>query len=537
MLKKFSSTNRLFFKAFFALLIAVVLSIFCTSHFMQPEMRESGNAIHINPHLLQDMLSASVKDKSLAEIGDYLAQRKDPFLNQAQVSPISELISQEAPQKYGLWLRNNERMRLLSGIPFSIGDFQPQTQPDMHPGTLKSYTRLPNHNNDPYHPNPPETIQNKKITPPIEPSVIVPKHYRHISFQSLIASMQHITAHNPYMAPRHPHHIEHRSAFLIIPVKNSPYVIFAKRPQPLPPVIPWSMTLFSTGMILLIILVTVLILILPIAFRITRIATACQRVKKGDYTARCNDPKKDFIGTLAANIDDITESIETHIDQQKSLLQAIAHELRTPLSRIRFTLEMLDLPEDDENAQARLASIDEDLTEIDNLTKELSYFNYVDAGNGRRNFETSAVKDLVELTLKQRSLALQPFEVDVIGLDDSYMIEADPNAFKRVIGNLLSNAARYAKKHIRLSVKQDTDENAIVISVDDDGPGIPEDKRASIFDPFVCLEQSRSKSTGGFGLGLAIAHRIMKIHSGSISAQASDLGGARFVTTWPLTQS
>ena len=530
MLKRYSSTNALFWKTFFALLLAVALSLLCTSKLMVPAMRESGNAIHIHPYLLQDMLSATLSGKSLPEINAYLSQCNDPFLNQAQIGTVSELISQEAPQKYGLWLRNHERMKLLNGRPFSIGNFQPVSNPSTH--TSKGL--FPKADNHSQHSHAQGTNQPDVY---IDRSAIVPRSYQSITINSLIQSALQITAYDPYMAPKQPHQIEHRLAFLIIPIKDSPYVIFMQRPTPLPPVITWWMILLDTVLILIIALATVSLLIAPIAIRISKIASTCQKVREGDYKARCDDHKKDFIGKLAMNIDDMTASIGTHLDQQKGLLQAITHELRTPLSRIRFTIEMLDLPEDDENAQARLASIDEDLTEIDNLTKELSYFNYVDAGNGRRNFETSAVKDLIELTLKQRSLALEPFDVEVVDMDDSLMIEADPNAFKRVIGNLLSNAARYAKKNIRVSVKQLTEENMIEVAVDDDGIGIPEDKREAIFDPFVCLEKSRSKSTGGFGLGLAIAHRIMKIHSGSISVHESDLGGARFLTRWPITQS
>ncbi|MBR4984819.1 MAG: ATP-binding protein [Proteobacteria bacterium] len=528
MFQRFSATPCLFVKAFCALLLAVMLSMLCTSHVIKPEMQEPGNAIHISPLLLQDLLSASVGDKPLPEIAKYLEQRNEPFLNQAQVETISDLMASDAPQKYGFWLKKYERMQLLNKRPVSIGKFKTGS----HHNSMQPFQAFSPAQDPASHAS---HKQHAKADKPDDPGHKPPPAHL-ITIQMLLSSAQHITAPDPELMPKWHRSGAPRPAHLFIPIKNTPYVIMIARPPQLPPVITLPSILLGTGLILLIILCTVSILILPIALRVYKIAATCQKVYEGDYSARCGIKGKDFIGRLATNVDDMTTSIETHLNQQKSLLQAIAHELMTPLSRIRFTLEMLDLPEDDENAQARLASIDEDLTEIDNLTKELSYFNYVDAGNGRRNFELSAVKDLIELTLRQRSLALEPFKVEVSGLDDALMIEADPNAFKRVIGNLLSNAARYAKEQIRISVRHDDAENMIEISIDDDGQGIPEDKRTAIFDPFVCLEKSRSKAAGGFGLGLAIAHRIMKIHSGTISAHASELGGAKFITRWPITQ-
>ena len=277
-------------------------------------------------------------------------------------------------------------------------------------------------------------------------------------------------------------------------------------------------------------------LIYPIARRIQRIQKVCQCASNGDCSVRCNDKRNDSIGILADHIDEMTASIERHLGQQKALLQAVSHELRTPLSRIRFSIEMLDIPEDDEKSMSRLESIDDDLTEIDDLIKELGYFNYVDAGKGKQHFETSAIQDLIDMTLHQRSLAINDFEVTTNGIEEDMLIEADPTAFKRVIGNLLSNAARYAKEKIQIQVSYSDDKKYIVICVDDDGPGIPEDKRLTIFEPFVCLEKSRSKSMTGCGLGLAIADRIMKVHSGSIEALTSPLGGTRMATTWPVNQ-
>jgi signal transduction histidine kinase len=103
----------------------------------------------------------------------------------------------------------------------------------------------------------------------------------------------------------------------------------------------------------------------------------------------------------------------------------------------------------------------------------------------------------------------------------------------RAIGNILRNAAKYANRHISLAVHVG-ENSSIEISVDDDGPGIPEDQRDHIFEPFYRLDRSRDRTTGGFGLGLAIALKAVRLHGGSIHVGHSQLGGAQFIIRLPV---
>ena len=102
---------------------------------------------------------------------------------------------------------------------------------------------------------------------------------------------------------------------------------------------------------------------------------------------------------------------------------------------------------------------------------------------------------------------------------------------RRVLDNLLTNAGRYATNQVRVSCRE-LDEH-IIITVEDDGPGIPPDDRERIFEPFVRLDASRSRHSGGFGLGLSIAQRIAGWHGGSLRADASPLGGAKLYLELP----
>ena len=116
---------------------------------------------------------------------------------------------------------------------------------------------------------------------------------------------------------------------------------------------------------------------------------------------------------------------------------------------------------------------------------------------------------------------------------DLGQVDLDRKLFQRAIGNLVNNAVRYADGAVRLSAVRSP--GRFEVCVDDDGPGVPEEMWAAIFDPFVRLDAARSRDTGGTGLGLAIASGCARAHRGSISVERSDLGGARFRWTMPLS--
>jgi two-component system sensor histidine kinase RstB len=112
------------------------------------------------------------------------------------------------------------------------------------------------------------------------------------------------------------------------------------------------------------------------------------------------------------------------------------------------------------------------------------------------------------------------------------MILGVERMFERVITNLVNNAMRYTQSTVKVSSQ--VTEKALVITVDDDGPGVHADDRIRIFEPLVRLDPARSRDTGGFGLGLAMSQRIATAYGGRLSCQDSPLGGARFEVRWPL---
>ena len=501
-------TMSLFLKTFVAMVIAYSLAAIVTSVLIRPVTMERGIVVHLSAELMQDMMNVKLRGRSYDEIASYLNGRRDVYLGRAQIATVSDLLSVATARKFGMELRWNERNRLAWGRAFTTGMWLDRSKLAV---VQESRARTRDWRD-------PDRSGDGSYS--IEYSVLV----------EYVRDIMH--AHQKEME-RTP---DKRAQFIVIPIADSPYVVFVRKPLPLPPAIMPKTLVLGLIAALAILTLAAIVIIWPVVRRVRRIQVVCNRVTAGDYSARCNDQRQDSLGALASNVDEMTGAIERHLSQQKSLLQAVSHELRTPLARIRFTIAMIDIPEDDAKGLERIDSIDDDLTEIDNMLKELSYFNYVDAGKGSDHFEEVSVAEMLQATLRQRSQPLEPFDVQMEGVTDDLMITVDPTAFKRVIGNLLSNAARYAKEKIVIRVREYKDDAMTEVAVEDDGPGIPEDKWNDVFEPFVCLDPSRSKSVGGVGLGLAICDRIMKIHHGQIRVERAPGGGARMVTRWPVSQ-
>ena len=236
---------------------------------------------------------------------------------------------------------------------------------------------------------------------------------------------------------------------------------------------------------------------------------------------------------LAVAFNNMAQRTEMLVRTQRELLQAVSHELRTPLSRIKFAIELIGTAKDEVERAKRLEALDVATDELNELVGEL--LKYVRMETVESTLEREPIEPIALLqTIVSRYASLHPsirFDVDesVTNVGD---VMAERAGLQRVLGNLLNNAGRFAKSLVRVSAHRNDD--AIVIEVEDDGPGIPESERESVLEPFTRLA-SDAASRGGVGLGLALVKRTMVQHGGSVEVLTSDLGGCKIRTTWPLT--
>lgn len=275
-----------------------------------------------------------------------------------------------------------------------------------------------------------------------------------------------------------------------------------------------------------------LIVATPLARGVDLLLSAARRIRDGDLTARAGQPRVTAPRELLRTFDAMADRIQSLLESQRHLLQAVSHELRTPAARVRFNLDLLADAGDDEARARRIASIDEDLTEMDSLIGELLTFTRVTGAGQQTDRAPVALREPLGELLDEVHRHSPGISATLTAEDPSVVALIARAAFARAVRNLLSNAVRHAAGRVTVRLARRGD--MAIVEVSDDGPGVPPADRDRVFEPFSRLDASRARDGGGVGLGLAIVRRIVEAHGGTITLDESPLGGARFTSTWPI---
>jgi signal transduction histidine kinase len=235
-----------------------------------------------------------------------------------------------------------------------------------------------------------------------------------------------------------------------------------------------------------------------------------------DFAVSPRAPRE--LGAIGAALERMHGRLRRHVDDRTRMLAAISHDLRTPLTRLRLRAESIADPEERAKATA-------DIDEMERMIAETLAFARADALETRtERFDLAAL--LQTLVDTRSDLGAET----VYEGEGSLVVEGRPGALKRAIGNLVDNAIAYGGRAVvRLA---DLDER-IEVTVTDDGPGLPDAELEKVFQPFYRLEGSRSRSTGGAGLGLALARDIARAHGGDIVLANATPRGLRATLTLP----
>ena len=302
---------------------------------------------------------------------------------------------------------------------------------------------------------------------------------------------------------------------------------------------PVSLLLKQLAVALLVLAVVSIPLARSVTAPLLGLTALARRFGKGDLTARFGSRRRDEIGALGRAFDDMADRIATLRRSEKELLANVSHELRTPLARIRLALELVT-DGDRDKASSYLTDIGEDLAELEHLLDDVMSSARLDlardsAGDALPplHFEPISGRTLLEAAAT-RFLVRHPERVLERNIpDDLPTVEADP-VLRRVLDNLLDNALKFSEAPVRLSARAAAD--ALVVEVSDDGIGISPEDQTRIFEPFFRSDRSRTRATGGVGLGLVVVRRIVEAHHGTVDVE-SELGkGTRFTVTLPLVQ-
>ncbi len=253
---------------------------------------------------------------------------------------------------------------------------------------------------------------------------------------------------------------------------------------------------------------------------LSEVIAAAQAVSQGDLSARVPvGARNDDLTALSIHFNHMADELERSDHQRRNLLADIAHELRTPITIMRGRLEgILDgvYPAD----EAHIAPALEETYLLERLVEDLRLLALAEANQLRFELKPVRLHELAEtiLGLFSAQAGERNVRLNLEAEPDLPEVMVDSQRFQQVIGNLIDNALRYTPEGSKIDLIIQRKQDNIVLTVADEGPGIPEDEISHVFDRFWRGEKSRARSTGGAGLGLSIARQLVEAQGGKISA-------------------
>lgn len=262
-----------------------------------------------------------------------------------------------------------------------------------------------------------------------------------------------------------------------------------------------------------------------IAARINRplrlLVNAADRLRNGEYPQKLPEEGIDELREVSRTFNQMAEALARLDNERTLLLAGISHDLRTPLARLRLAVELL--PDDQVNALKN--GMVQDIADMDGIIHQ--FLDFVRGIEG----EPTRLTDLNELVISIAERHIRAGHNLTLDLAPTHMIPLRPLAMQRLLGNLINNAFSYGKGEVMISSRITAD--SIILSVQDNGPGIPEAHMARLLRPFERMDAARGNK-GGSGLGLAIADRIAKLHKGQLVLQNRPEGGLEARLTLPF---
>ncbi|MGH8199392.1 MAG: ATP-binding protein [Steroidobacteraceae bacterium] len=290
----------------------------------------------------------------------------------------------------------------------------------------------------------------------------------------------------------------------------------------------WLLTLLFYAAIALVLMLW----IWPLARDLRDLDRAAARFGDRNWSFEARIKPHSQIYPLAQTFRRMAERIDRLIGSHKDMSNAVSHEIKTPLARMQFEIDLALQAQSRPEVERPLHNIKADIGAIDDLVRATLEYAILDRADvtlniGPHDFTilVPAIADYVRRDTRAEVLIRTQVQ------EDAHHVLCDVHFMESVLKNLLYNSVRYAKREVAVTFRRDT--SGYELLVEDDGPGIPESDRERVFDSFVQLERDTHKKKKGYGLGLAIVKRVMEWHHGRVSIASSMLGGARVCVTWP----
>ena len=287
---------------------------------------------------------------------------------------------------------------------------------------------------------------------------------------------------------------------------------------------------------LLLIIITSVFLALIIYWPIKNLQTQIKSLIRshqvfgeGNMTMKADENIQKPLDELAASFNKMAQAISDNVKERDTFSQAIPHEVRTPLSRIQLASGLIRKKSTDSDILALVDDVDNYVTDINDLISQIVEFSRINDSKAKEiaQYQTIIIKDFVASRLDL--LANNKQHRLIVDIEQSVVITTNPFYLRLLVDNFIKNALNHGQEKIKFSAE--IENNQLSIIVEDDGIGVPVSDRETIFIPFARLDKSRSRKTGGLGLGLPIAKAAASKMAGKIVVSSSPLGGAMFSFT------
>jgi signal transduction histidine kinase len=259
---------------------------------------------------------------------------------------------------------------------------------------------------------------------------------------------------------------------------------------------------------------------------IGKIRRATQKVAEGNLQTRVSDQfgaRRDEIGALAADFDVMAERIESLITSQKRLTRDISHELRSPLARMNLALEIAR-QKTNGDAGPLLERIENESMRLNEMIGRMLTLSQLESRALEIDKEDIDLTELVEDVVADAEFEARAKHKNVELAAETCHVKGNESLLRSAIENVLRNAVRYSHENTSVSVSLERSNGNAIVRVKDSGGGVPEGELANLFRPFYRVGEARERTTGGIGLGLAIAERAIHAHGGSIEARNEGKG-------------
>lgn len=278
------------------------------------------------------------------------------------------------------------------------------------------------------------------------------------------------------------------------------------------------------------------LLTLQLTRPILRLRETSRQISDGNLQARVPpgvEARGDEFGDLARDFNTMAERIENLLSSQRQLISDVSHELRSPLTRMQLAVDLVRKRGGDDPALSRMQA---DLERLEHLIARLLTLARVEAGAAAAKWERIDLTSLLTEVAADAQLEARERNCTVVFREaNGCTVMGDEHLLRSALENVVRNAVYYTSPgtEVLITLAPAADAGMMVLEVSDQGPGVPESELQNIFRPFYRVEQARDQQSGGAGLGLAIASRVIQLHRGTIAASNRPTGGLQVTIQLP----